>query len=133
MFNIKFTFYFADLIKKKNFSKTYHVDEFLMSEGHDVLRLPPYYCILNPIEMVWNQVKVGVRKKNVDPKSVDAMAIIREAVDAVTNQQWANYVGHTKKVEDGFRSVEKREDDDEGQFRIVVNTGSSSESESDLD
>ena len=32
--------------------------------GFDVLRLPLFYCILNPIEMVWNQLKQHVRHFN---------------------------------------------------------------------
>ena len=33
--------------------------------GYSVLRLPLYQCILNPIEMAWNQLKYHVRHLNV--------------------------------------------------------------------
>ena len=34
----------------------YKVDEMAREAGHDVLRLPPYHCEFNPIELVWSQV-----------------------------------------------------------------------------
>ena len=35
----------------------YVVDELALKRGITVLRLPPYHCELNPIELVWAQVK----------------------------------------------------------------------------
>ena len=34
-------------------------------DGYSVLRLPLYHCILNPMEMAWNQLKYHVRHLNV--------------------------------------------------------------------
>ncbi|CAH1969158.1 unnamed protein product [Acanthoscelides obtectus] len=39
-----------DLIKRQKFEKEYVVDNLLQQNGHEVLRLPPYYCIFNPID-----------------------------------------------------------------------------------
>jgi transposase len=36
---------------------TYKIDEIAKSHGHEVLRLPAYHCELNPIELIWAQVK----------------------------------------------------------------------------
>lgn len=44
-------------IKKQNFKNEYVIDELSNTLGHTVLRLPPYYCIFNPIEMVWASLK----------------------------------------------------------------------------
>ncbi|KAJ4436886.1 hypothetical protein ANN_17018 [Periplaneta americana] len=38
-------------IRKANINKTYIVDELATSYGHEVLQLPPYHCVLNPIEL----------------------------------------------------------------------------------
>jgi transposase len=35
----------------------YVVDQMARQAGHTVLRLPPYHCELNAIELVWAQVK----------------------------------------------------------------------------
>ena len=45
------------LIKTSNFTPKYTVDEMVKAAGHEVLRLPPYHCELNPIELAWSQVK----------------------------------------------------------------------------
>ena len=32
--------------------------------GHEVVRLPPYHCELNPIELAWSQVKHYIKNNN---------------------------------------------------------------------
>lgn len=36
--------------------KRYELDEITSSMGHKVIRLPPYHCQYNPIELIWAQV-----------------------------------------------------------------------------
>lgn len=43
--------------------KKYELDEIASSMGHEVIRLPPYHCQYNPIELIWAQVKREVAKK----------------------------------------------------------------------
>ena len=45
------------VIKGTNVSPKYAVDEMAKAAGHEVVRLPPYHCELNPIELAWLQVK----------------------------------------------------------------------------
>ena len=45
------------LIIFKNIAKQYVIDSMAEKAGYSVLRLPLYHCILNPIEMAWNQLK----------------------------------------------------------------------------
>ncbi|KAH9640368.1 hypothetical protein HF086_003054 [Spodoptera exigua] len=35
----------------------YEADELLKENGHEVLRLPPYHCDLNAIELIWSLAK----------------------------------------------------------------------------
>ena len=42
------------LIKASNFTPKYAMAKIA---GHEVVRLPPYHCELNPIELAWSQVK----------------------------------------------------------------------------
>jgi len=45
------------LIQQNKPRLTKHVvDELARSHGHYVLRLPPYHCELNPIELIWAQI-----------------------------------------------------------------------------
>ena len=41
-----------EIIKLKKPEPVHKTDDFLRGKGHDVLRLPPYHCEFNPIEMV---------------------------------------------------------------------------------
>ena len=45
--------------------KVYELDQIALEMGHEVLRLPPYHCQYNPIELIWAQVKSEVASKNV--------------------------------------------------------------------
>ncbi len=43
--------------------KKYRVDEMAKAAGHEVVRLPPYHCTFNPIELVWADEKAGFYSK----------------------------------------------------------------------
>ena len=65
------------IIRNANINKTYIVDELATSYGHEVLRLPRYHCVLNPIELVW----AYVRKNNTTPTlSASVCDHLREGV-----------------------------------------------------
>ena len=75
--------------------------------GHLVLRLPPYHCCLNAIELVWHQLKSKVRWQNVladQPKKV--LQLIKESCDEITGEHWSNYVEHVMNEELMFRERE---------------------------
>jgi transposase len=59
---------------------------------HSVLRLPPYHCELNPIELVWAQIKHNVSVNNTQFKTNLIDKLIHEGVDRVTVENWRNYV-----------------------------------------
>ena len=44
--------------------QVYAIDKIANDHGHTVARLPPYHCHLNPIELIWGQVKTEVRVNN---------------------------------------------------------------------
>jgi hypothetical protein len=46
-----------EIIKSKKQPPIYKVDEFLKIKGHEILRLPPYHCEFNPIELIWGDLK----------------------------------------------------------------------------
>ena len=62
-----------------NCEKSYAVDTIAKQHGHTVLPLPSYHCVLNPIELVWSQLKHWVRKSNITPSlSSSVVEIIRK-------------------------------------------------------
>ena len=52
------------LIKKHTPAPVYVVDQILESHGHLGLRLPPYHANLNPIELIWGNLKGDYSRLN---------------------------------------------------------------------
>ncbi|XP_068083897.1 uncharacterized protein [Anabrus simplex] len=80
--------------------KRYIVDEMLHSEGHTVLRLPPYHSFFNAIEFVWSVAKQYYNKtvaSRPDHGLDRATAVWKESLDQVTAEMWRNEVKHTEK------------------------------------
>lgn len=87
----------------KQFQKEYVVDDCALNNGHTVLRLPPYFCILNPIELIWAQLKGNIRRKNVAPKLSSAvLQLIAEEVKNITSTSWKNAIEHVIGVENEY-------------------------------
>ena len=61
--------------------------------------LTAYHCELNPIEMIWAQLKSYVRKRNTTSKIKDVERLVLEAIDSITPEAWAKCVEHVKKQE----------------------------------
>ncbi|CAG9130999.1 unnamed protein product [Plutella xylostella] len=55
-----------------------YVDELAASKGVTVLRLPPYHCELNPIELIWAQVKSYVGRNNKSFKMAEIKTLLNE-------------------------------------------------------
>jgi transposase len=91
------------MIKSRNFKNEYVIDTICSRHGHTLLRLPPYYCIFNPIEMVWGTVKKRLRKYNQSP-TLSAMAIenIREIISGINSDVWKNCEAHVVKIENEY-------------------------------
>lgn len=65
--------------------KKYELDEIALQMGHEVVRLPPYHCQYNPIELIWAQVKGKVAKNNTTFKFDDVETLLNGALDSVFN------------------------------------------------
>ncbi|CAH2102996.1 unnamed protein product [Euphydryas editha] len=80
------------IIKVSLPSKKYIVDELLKSHGHEVLRLPPYHCDLNPMEYVWNLIKKRVADKYVTQSEKDIIKLTQNAIKSITPSDWKKEV-----------------------------------------
>lgn len=78
----------------ENKFKKFVIDEMAREHGHFVLRLPPYHCVLNPIEMIWSQVKGYVARNNHTFKMNEVSKLLQEGVVSVTAVNWKNCVNH---------------------------------------
>lgn len=86
--------------------KRYELDEIALEKGHEVIRLPPYHCQYNPIELIWAQVKGEVAKKNNTFKMADVENLAHAAMDAVTQEDWQKCVAHAGKIQEEDNSKE---------------------------
>lgn len=75
----------------------YLIDEETLKSNKTVLRLPPYHCELNAIEMGWSVVKNHVKKNNTSFKINDVKQLLIDGIKKVTPDMWANFVSHTIK------------------------------------
>lgn len=53
-----------ELVRPLRKKRLFFLDGLAAEEGHQVVRLPPYHCELNPIELIWSQLKGFVRSRN---------------------------------------------------------------------
>ena len=54
----------VQLVKSLHLPKKYVIDELAAEKGHQILRLPPFHCDFNPIELIWSQLKGLMRQRN---------------------------------------------------------------------
>lgn len=100
--------------------------------GHEVLRLPPYHCIFNPIEMIWGITKTYYSKHmGRDGTGRErSLEMWQEALDQITPQIWNNCVNHTDKVIEDWWTRESLMDREEV-APLIINL--EDDSDNDLD
>ncbi|XP_025191797.1 uncharacterized protein LOC112592046 [Melanaphis sacchari] len=77
-----------DIVKRvKPLYNKYVIDELAEASNKTILRLPPYHCELNPIELAWSSVK-------------------NHGIKRVDGKMWKNFVEHTKKEEKKFWQID---------------------------
>jgi hypothetical protein len=89
--------------------------------GHVVARLPPYHCILNPIELVWSQVKGYIARHNKTFKLRDMFGLVSSALLQIMSQRWQAAIDHV--IEEEGRMWELDGLADNVVDRLVINIG----------
>jgi transposase len=116
------------LVNQHKTEPIYEADEILRAHGHEVLRLPPYHCDLNPIELIWSTVKRKVGGKNVGRSAKELEEIIKECFDSITSSEWKKMTDHVLHVENQYKEKDGITDQMES-FIISVRDGDSSSSD----
>ncbi|KAJ8971594.1 hypothetical protein NQ317_016323 [Molorchus minor] len=70
--------------EKSRFTK-YVVEEMTKARDVTILRLPPYHCELNPIELIWAQIKTDVARNNRTFKLGDVKLLLNDAASPRTH------------------------------------------------
>lgn len=128
----KFALY--ELIEKhKPREKVYHIDVELKKRGHSVLRLPPYMCDLNPIELAWAKVKRVVKEQNVkaDLSLTNLENATKAAIESVSVIDWEGFTNHTLKIEQDYWEKDGIMEDVVDRFVIELGGFVSDESEAE--
>lgn len=118
------------IIKLNKPEKRYVVDELLREHGHEVVRLPPYHCDLNPIEYIWNLVKQRVADKNIDQSERLIEKLTREAIQSISVADWKKEVNHVQRLEEEYW-VKDRLQEHRGRELIISLGGEETSSESE--
>ena len=95
----------AKVEREKYSSKV--VDEIAMRAGHTVIRLPPYHCELNPMELAWAAERNFVAKENSEMKLDSVEKLFRKKRNDLPREFWENCIEHVKKVEQSYRESDE--------------------------
>ena len=108
------------LAKAHQGKKSFVVDELAKAHGCEVIRLPPYHCHFNPIEMAWGFMKEWVAKRNRDGRLESVKRLFDEAKqEAVNRRLWEGWCRHVKDLEDKQWEKDRRIDEVEPFFIFV--------------
>lgn len=112
---------------------SYIIDNMAKAAGHTVLRLPPYHCEFNPIELAWAMVKKYVKAKNTTYKLDDVRQLLNTAIERVTKENWENFIRHVIEEEEKIMKVDDIMDDIIDKLEPCILTVSNETSSDDSD
>ena len=115
------------LVKQYKSDPRYRIGQVTREAGHTVLRLPPYHCDLNPIELIWSQLKRCVAANNVTFKLPDVQQLAEGAFKTITAERWRSVCEHVKKIETKYWTRDNLCESEIEKFVINLEEDSSSE------
>jgi transposase len=118
-----------DLVKRNAPEKCYSVDKIIENSGRKFIRLPPYHCQFNAIEMVWSQMKQFFGKYNLDNNFKQIYDLIIRSLNEITSENWQNYIKHCKDLENNYWISDNISD--QNFENVILNFGEESESDTD--
>ncbi|KAL0868251.1 hypothetical protein ABMA27_007782 [Loxostege sticticalis] len=98
----------------------YAAEEILKQHGHEVLKLPPYHCDLNAIELIWNLAKRKLASRNLGLHGSETENLIRECFSMITPADWKKCTDHVINVEEKYKSKDNILDTELAPFIIQV-------------
>lgn len=107
----------------------YEIDKKAAQLGFKIIRLPPYHCHYNPIELVWAALKKYVASRNTTFKLSDVQDLFMEAVSRYTPEDWRKCVEHIKKQIDSDWKNEGLDDSSVQEMIINLAPGDSDDSD----
>lgn len=102
--------------------------------GHKVLRLPPYHCMFNPIELIWGISKTYYNRHiGRDGKTEEnCLNMWHEALQNIKPEMWENSIRHTEN-EIGKWYERERLFDRQDILPIIINIENEDSDSSDIE
>lgn len=123
-----------NLIKQHATENIYKIDEILKAAGHEVLRLPPYHPDLNPIELVWGDIKGQLAKIEIDSNLDKKKNTLEQLFAEFSVEKWVNCDKHVQTIENEYCLHDRIVDEEMDRFIInLQDSDSSSYTDSDDD
>lgn len=125
----------VQLHKPPGDQKNYVVDRIIKSHGHIPLRTPPYMCELNPIELIWAQLKHYVRSHNTtgDVPIKILMELIEQGFASITPVDLAKCCKHVVDIEDHFWETDQQMEEVQPLIIQLTNDSSDDDDSDDTD
>lgn len=95
------------LINQQKVEKQYRIDEIIKAEGHTVLRLPPYHPDLNPIELVWGDIKGELARTAIDSNLEKKKEVLNSLFTNYSAEKWRKCDDHVIKNEEEYYRTDR--------------------------
>ncbi|CAG7724895.1 unnamed protein product [Allacma fusca] len=86
----------------KTLAPHHKLDQYARERGHEIVRIPPYQCELNPIEEVWKDIKHELKKQNIDQNINNQYERAKVILPTYSKEKSAAHVSHIKKLERNY-------------------------------
>ena len=88
--------------------------------GHEVIRLRPYHCDLNTIELIWAGEKNYVARESGGMTLKSVEALFRERRSQITAEKCKKCIEHVKKVELSYWKTDRIIDQNMDKLEIAL-------------
>lgn len=118
------------IVKRHTPNPVYEADQIFEQNGHEALRLPPYHCDLNAIELMWSLAKRKEASfKNIGLTSEELEKLINDSFESITSEEWKKMIDYVKHAENKYK---ERDDITEKNLEsFIINVGNGDDSGSD--
>ena len=105
------------------------IDNIAKKYGHEILRLPPYHCELNAIELIWADEKNYVARENKELTLNHVEELFRKRRAEISSTICKNCVEHVKHVQESYWKTDRIVDAKLDKLEIALDVNDNDESE----
>lgn len=130
-----------ELVQKNKPKQEFKMDVILKEQGRTVLYLPLHHPELNPIQLVWADIKSELLQKHAKSDLPEKERALEELLFGYSHEKWQKCDSHVQTVEDEYLKNERLSDEVMNQLQLQSDVGESdkescpnhSDEDSDMD